>query len=223
MAYTPLKASTRRGTNAATVPWSKEENDQLIFMAQRSGGSGAYTTVVGALHELQTFMTDTYANVNAYTGQNAGRLVYVSDAFGSGVPGLALFTGAAAYKAIAPSTYDVAFYRATAPDVAGETQQVIVVARDIQFPADFAGSVGYVDTNPAATYTMSIKKNGVEIGTVSISTGGTFTFATASSGAAQTMNAGDRLEFVAPSGSPLEATIAGISFTLAADIRMVGA
>lgn len=43
---------------------------------------------------------------------------------------------------------------------------------------NFAGSVGDVGTNPAATFTMNVSVNGSAVGTISISTGGVFTFNT---------------------------------------------
>jgi hypothetical protein len=53
---------------------------------------------------------------------------------------------------------------------------------------------GGVDGNPAATATITVKKNSVTVGTISISTGGALTFAT-SSGATVSLAAGDVLQF----------------------------
>lgn len=53
------------------------------------------------------------------------------------------------------------------------------VRTPIIFPADFSGSGGEApQTLPAATYTVTVKKNGTTVGTAVCSTGGTWTFAT---------------------------------------------
>lgn len=65
------------------------------------------------------------------------------------------------------------------------------VTRPMTFPADFAGSEGQVvTTNPAATYTVTLKKNGTNIGTATASTGGVWTFAT-SGGTSFSLAVGD--------------------------------
>lgn len=77
--------------------------------------------------------------------------------------------------------------------------------------ANFSGSNGYIATNPTGSFVISVKDDGAEIGTITISTGGAFTFAT-SSGTAKTVAAGSRLEFVAPASA--DATAADIAATL---------
>lgn len=222
MAYTPLKFSTRRGTNPATVPWSKEEGDQLVPIAQRSGGSGTYTSRVGTLAELQTLINDTFANVDGYTGQEIGRMVYVSDAFGSGEPGIAVFTSSTAYEVFAPARYDLGMYYPGNPADTVTNLQKIIVAQPILFDSDFAGSYGDVDVNPAATYTMTVKDDGANIGTISISTGGVFSFLTNPSGSTIEVAAGSVITIEAPAASPSDTTIEGIGVTLKALVNMTG-
>lgn len=62
---------------------------------------------------------------------------------------------------------------------------------------DFDGASGSVQTNPAATFVISVKKNGSEVGTISISTAGVFTFATTGH-TTVALAFGDTLTFVAP-------------------------
>lgn len=81
------------------------------------------------------------------------------------------------------------------------------------FPVNFDGSAGDVQTNPAATYTITVKKNGVECGTVVISTAGVFSFTT-TGGAAVSCVFGDAITFHAPDTG----TAADIQFTLVADL-----
>lgn len=57
-------------------------------------------------------------------------------------------------------------------------------------------SRGYVTTNPAASAVFKIQKNGSDVGTITVSTGGTFTFALTAS--PTSFAAGDRLGILAP-------------------------
>lgn len=73
--------------------------------------------------------------------------------------------------------------------------------REVTFPIDFEGALGVVLTLPSSLYTISIRKNSVEVGTAVISDTGAWTFATVGS-AAVTYSPGDYLTFIAPdSGS----------------------
>lgn len=89
-----------------------------------------------------------------------------------------------------------------------------ILGRTVDFVADFAGSVGAVETNPAATFDIDVKDDGTSIGTVSISTGGVFTFTTVG-GSAKSVISGSKLEFVAPAS--VDANIVDITLTLLGD------
>ena len=91
-----------------------------------------------------------------------------------------------------------------------QTICLVTLARTLNFPANFANSVGSCGTNPTATATLTVYKNGVSVGTVSISTSGVFSFST--SGAIQ-FNAGDILSVVTQPSA--DATLANISVSLA--------
>lgn len=86
-----------------------------------------------------------------------------------------------------------------------------VAARDMEIPANMAGAVGHIGTNPTATWTAIVSVNGSQVGTIQVSTGGVFTFAT-TSGLAVPIDAGDRIEFAAPSSA--DGTAADIAVTL---------
>ena len=109
--------------------------------------------------------------------------------------------------------YDIPLSFADTPSADSQLIGKVMIVRDVAFAADFAGSYGHVGTNPSITYAIDVQDDGVSIGTISISTGGVFTFTT-TSGTAKTVAAGSRLEFYAPSGSPLDWTIADIAATL---------
>lgn len=108
--------------------------------------------------------------------------------------------------------YDVPLSFAGTPD-AGALMGKLIAVREVDFEANFAGSAGHVGTNPAATFEIDVQDDGVSIGTISISTGGVFTFTT-TGGTAKTVAVGSRIEFYASSDSPAEATIADIAVTL---------
>lgn len=108
--------------------------------------------------------------------------------------------------------YDVPLSYAGTPD-AGALMGKLIAVRDIDFEANFSGSAGHAGTNPDATFDIDVQDDGVSIGTISIATGGTFTFTT-TSGTAKTVASGSRIEFYAPSNSPAEATVADIAATL---------
>jgi hypothetical protein len=83
-----------------------------------------------------------------------------------------------------------------------------VLTDAVTFPINFAGSKGSVETNPAAEFEISIRKNGVEIGTATISTSGAFTFAT-TGGTTQAFVEDDKITFIAPdaAGTPADITM----------------
>jgi hypothetical protein len=69
--------------------------------------------------------------------------------------------------------------------------------RSVSFGVDFDGSGGSVVTNPASDYVISVQKNGVEVGTITISSAGVFTFDT-TGGATVSFVAGDTIDFYGP-------------------------
>lgn len=104
--------------------------------------------------------------------------------------------------------YRVGFFFTTAPS-ANEVLAIHTFTDDITFADDFAGAVGHVDTNPAATFTMSVLKNGAAIGSIAVSTSGVVTFAT--TGGAASFSTGDRMKITGPAS--IDAAILGGAFT----------
>jgi hypothetical protein len=112
------------------------------------------------------------------------------------------------------------FDRATRPvsavvgkPAAGQLVLIYTAEATETFPANFTGpqSYGSVGTNPTATAVYSIFKNATNVGTVSVSTSGVFTFAT-TGGVGFSLNAGDRLTMVAPGSQ--DATLSDVGITL---------
>jgi hypothetical protein len=107
------------------------------------------------------------------------------------------------------NSYDLAFYGSGKPGDGAEWGKY-VATRAFKLFDQFAGSVGHCRVNPTATAAFDVQKNGSSIGSVSISTGGTFTFTTTGS-ALESFAAGDRLTLVAP--SPQDATLEDVSIS----------
>jgi len=93
---------------------------------------------------------------------------------------------------------------------AGQIVAIYTAAYAVIFPANFTSpdSKGSVGTNPTATATYTVYKNGSSVGTIAISTSGVFTFTTSGF----TLNAGDRLTIVAPGSQ--DTTLADVGITL---------
>lgn len=67
----------------------------------------------------------------------------------------------------------------------------------VVLPIDLEGAQGEVQTSPGSTYTVSIRKNDVEVATAEISAAGAYTFAT-TGGTTVSFSAGDKLTFIGP-------------------------
>lgn len=82
------------------------------------------------------------------------------------------------------------------------------------FPANLANSVGKklsTGTNPASTYTIDVRKNGVTAGSIIISTAGVVTFTTVGGVAFSLVGGTDSLSLVGPAGAD---TVVDYTFTL---------
>ncbi len=118
----------------------------------------------------------------------------------------------------AAAVYDFGMLQ-TATPAPGAVMGKVVIPRALILPADLSGAAGHADTPPdAALWTLSVTRNSVEIGSVTISDAGVFGFVT-SGGAPVSLAPGDVIRFVAdPVDAPAEASIAGIALTLVAEL-----
>ncbi len=115
---------------------------------------------------------------------------------------------------IAVAAYDIgASFAGTPTD--SEVLGRISVPRKITLLADFLGSAGHVVVNPTDAFAVDVLDDGSSIGTISITTGGVVSFASAG-GTAKVIAAGSLVSFVGQATA--DATIAGISFTLAGTV-----
>lgn len=106
--------------------------------------------------------------------------------------------------------YDIQFVFVTTPTT-NEVIETIMIPRAVTWPANLTASLGQVGTNPTASFTMSVKDDGVEIATIVITTGGVVSFTT-TAGTAKTIAAGSVLTLVAP--AVVDATVANGTFTI---------
>ncbi len=83
-----------------------------------------------------------------------------------------------------------------------------VLARDVAWPADFAGSQLVVDPAATSTWTTIITKNGTTIGNAEVAAAGTVATFTTVGGTGKTGTTGDVILWVAPT------SVDGTSFTL---------
>lgn len=104
----------------------------------------------------------------------------------------------------------------TTPPTASEVLLLHTVTCRVTFAEEFYGSFGHIETNPTASFVIDVQKNGVSVGSVTVSTGGAFTFNTTAAGGL-VFEPGDRLKLVAPL-TP-DATAAGLSLTFDGEVN----
>lgn len=172
-----------------------------------------YTDATGATPNANPIILDSAGRADIWLADDALYRLVIKTAAGvtlETVDGV----GEVAIEAEA-TAYDVWYSRAADGLVANEYLFVMPFVRSITFPANFAGSRGRVEgNNPAATYTVALTRNGFSCGTVTISTAGAFTFASAS-GLPVTCVAGDRI--VARGAATPDVSLSDWSFCLKGD------
>lgn len=112
----------------------------------------------------------------------------------------------AALLELATGPVQISFYHDAIPTTS-LVFNTIVFTRPFTMLDDFAGSLGRVKTNPTSEYVITVSKNGSSIGTITISTGGVFTFSTTLG--AQSFVAGDYMTWQGQVTA--DATLAGVS------------
>jgi hypothetical protein len=106
------------------------------------------------------------------------------------------------------SFYDLAIFIQGKPTDA-ETYPIFNIARSLKLPTGLVGTVATVLTNPTATMTFTLFRNGISIGTIAFSTSGVPTITFVSD---VTFNAGDQFTMV--NQATADATGAFIAITL---------
>lgn len=91
------------------------------------------------------------------------------------------------------------------------------LGRDVTIPANMSGARGRVGVNPTGAVSLTLRDDGVNIGTVSISTGGVVTFTT-TSGTAKVVAAGSILDLVMQSTA--DATLENIELVILGTVNI---
>lgn len=224
-AVVALEQASNKALSNSSVgagPWAVTEAQATRnFVFRASGGSANFDiempSQINAVNTVRVFSVinedSTYtATVKASSGSGAtvDLLPGESGSFFQSYEDVYLISKG---QAATNPPYDVGLYIPGQPGDGAEVFKFVAV-RACEWPDDFAGSYGHVGTNPTdGTATFTIKKNGSSVGSIAISTGGVFTFAT--TGAETTLAAGDRLTIEAP--SPQDSTMADVGFNLAGE------
>ncbi|WP_022684565.1 hypothetical protein [Sphingobium bisphenolivorans] len=151
-------------------------------------------------------------------GMSTGKLLGRSTASTGAIEEITVGTGLSLSGGTlsAARTYRIGFFITTAPS-ASEVLLLHIVSDACTLPANFSTSRGAVGANPAGSFVLDVQQQvnatGAfsSIGTITISTGGAFTFAT-TSGTAKSIAAGDVIKVVGPA-TP-DASIANVAVTL---------
>jgi len=109
-----------------------------------------------------------------------------------------------------PQPHVICAYQPT-QSPAGATIILYTFTHGVVFPDNFVGSWGSVEVNPVATYTCDIQRNGVSIGSMSVSTTGSVSYTTTGA-TTESFVTGDKLQIIAPVS--VDANMAGLSITL---------
>jgi hypothetical protein len=93
-------------------------------------------------------------------------------------------------------SYDFGIFFGGTP-TSSQLMAMFVAGRAFTLPDDFAGAVGRIGVNPTSSFVIDVEVNGSAVGTITIGTGGAFTFNT--TGGAVSISVGDYVEIIAPS------------------------
>lgn len=202
--------------------WKDEMDSNLLKLSVLVQGAALdkVASLPGAPANGDVYILDETAasNANAVAIRDADAWVYVTPVEGwflynRATDSFQVF-GGATWADYAPSgsgeiAYAVPFGFATAP-AASEMLLLHVFAEAVTFPASWAGAAGRIGTNPAAAFTLDVQKNGVSVGTISVTTSGVIAYSTG--GTAVSFAAGDLLTVVGPTTA--DTAIANCAFTL---------
>lgn len=167
----------------------------LLFAQSTASQNGVYKT--GASPARSNFAANTGSILPGTLyfvteGTYAGQIFYCTN---TTIPVIA--TDAITFSRMASSIpYVVGFHFPGTPTASALVWSHVVTDVTFTLPDELVNSVGRVATNPSSSTAFDVKKNGVSVGTITVSSGGAFTFTT--SGGTVSFAQGDYLDVVAP-------------------------
>lgn len=216
-----LETTTTTGTGAVTVAGAVagyatlasrmevgDTFDYAIFGVDAGGApTGEWETGVGTYTASDTFSRA------VQTSSNSDNLVNFSAGTKRVAVTLTSTLVAELVASAAPQPYVVRF-GFTTPPTASEILLIAVIEQAVTFADGLGiGSVGYIGVNPAAETTFTIRKNGINSGSIVVTTEGVIDFNTV--GGPLSFAPGDALSVEGPA-TP-DTTIANCAFALLAE------
>jgi len=197
------------GTGDVAGPASAVNNSIAVF----DGTTGKIIKDGGATVASLDTATQTHAASSKATPVDADEVPLVDSAASNVLKRLTWANLKATLKTYFDTLYDGRTFSVgfgfTSTPTASEVLLLYTFAEAVTFPDEWSGSVGDIGTNPTASFVLTVQKNGSSVGTVTISTGGAFTFVT--TGTTVAFAIGDQIRVVGPA-TP-DATAANVSIT----------
>lgn len=173
------------GTFAPTWP---DGTQQYFALTPVVPGSPAVTTEEQVRDIIAAMLTEG-ANINL-TYDDDGNILTIASTVG-------------------PTPYNLPFGFSDTP-VANEVLLIHVFTDPVTFADNFAGAYGYVGVNPAASFALTVNKNGSPVGTITVSTAGVFSSAT--TGTTVDFVAGDVMTITGPGSADTAIKNLGYTF-----------
>lgn len=183
-----------------------QENDNTAVavaaaVAAAASAGGVLTNAVAADASADAAAASAVTSGNSATASAASAVT-------SGNSATAAAASAAAAAAIG-IVHTLGLFFAATP-TSSEVLALYTFVETVVYPDDFLGAAADIETNPTSSLVLTIQKNGSSVGTITVSTGGVFTFAT--TGTTVTFAVGDQIKIVGPATA--DATAANCSITL---------
>lgn len=187
------------------------------YAAGTSTPLATYTDATGTVANSNPIVGDASARVQTWFTRGVSYKLVLTDADDvtlETIDGLSIPDDA---SALALSLGIDFIYHGASPPSASEWLGGYSFPVAVTFPINLSGAFGHINTNPTASFAIDLRKNatstatGTSVGTVTIATGGTYTFASAAA-AEVSFDIGDHLSAWAPSSA--DSTANDFNFTL---------
>ena len=177
----------------------------LVTYSDALGTENTNPVVLDASGQWSCYLDDSLAYRLDFMTPN-GVVFYTADNITVGSRSSDTFTGKYITSAL---------FHNTTPPTSSELLDDHTYAQACTYPANFGGSYGTCSTVPTSSFVAIVKKNGTQVGTITIATNGTYTFAT-TAGATVAFAIGDNRRVYGPASA--DATANDFGWTLIADL-----